>query len=107
MKEIVNKYLDKQYLFTPYTYVSYKLFNKETNTEVRIPTICKDLVKVFGIEGDNADLLEYFNLWLEAKATIMNNRITDFKYAYYQKYGIEIPVGDIEGAFSEDEWVGV
>ena len=88
MNEIIYKFLDKNYRFTNSTYVNYVLFDKTDKIEVSISSVFKHIVKIFEISVD--DLKPIFDSWADKKAIELSNRIIDYKYAYYQKYGVEL-----------------
>ena len=88
MNNIIYNYLNKNYSFTSSTYVRYVLFDKIDKTEVRISDVFKVIIKIFEISIDEVNPI--FDAWADKKAIEFNNRITDYKFAFYKKYGVEI-----------------
>lgn len=94
MKEVILKYLKSQYCFTPKSYVNYKVFDIAENREVSLSVILKSLPKIFG--SDETEIMAIFEAWADEQAIIMNNRVTEYKYAYFAKYGVELPASELD-----------
>lgn len=91
MKELILKYLDKNYKFTLSTYVSYNLYDKIDNKEARLVDVLDSLKLIFTIDNDKTDLLmDIFDIWADKKAIEIQNNITDLRYKLYEKTGIEL-----------------
>lgn len=104
MKDIVIKHLNKQYSFTQSTYVTYVLYDKTDKVEVGLPSVFKSITKIFGIS--ESELTEIFDVWADQKAIELSNRITEYKFAYYEKYGVELPISEIkEQSIGDNGWL--
>lgn len=95
MKEVIHKYLAREYSFTPITYINLTLIENTSNREVKIAEVFKTLITVFSI--DEAEMLVIFDEWAELQAVIVHNKVVDFKYAYFEKYGVPVPSSELEG----------
>jgi len=88
MKEIIIKYLNTQYKFTLSTYVSYKLYDKLECRDVGLKEAINIIRKIFSIE--DSELMPIFDCWADEQATIIQNKITDIRYNFYEKTGVEL-----------------
>lgn len=95
MKEIITKYLDKNYKFTLSSYISYHLVMKPSGEQIRPDDVYKTLSQIFGI--DNKEIEPIYNAWGETQAIKMENLITDIRYKIYEKTGftLDLTVADL------------
>jgi hypothetical protein len=89
MKEIITKYLDKNYKFTLLSsYVSYHLVTVPGGEIIRGTDVFATLNEIFSVEQKELD--EIYDAWAQVQAIKMENRITDIRYKLYEKTGIEL-----------------
>jgi hypothetical protein len=95
MKEIITKYLDKNYKFTLSSYISYHLVIKSNGEQIRPDDVYKTLSQIFGLS--NEEIEPIYNAWGEAQAIKMENLITDIRYKIYEKTGftLDLTVADL------------
>ncbi len=88
MKEIITKYLDKNYKFTLSSYVSYHLVSVPSGEIIRGTDVFSSLNEIFSIEQKELD--EIYDAWAQNQAIKMENHITDIRYKLYEKTGFEL-----------------
>jgi hypothetical protein len=88
MKEIITKYLDKNYKFTLSSYISYHLVIKSNGEQIRPDDVYKTLSQIFGLSDEEIEPI--YNAWGEAQAIKMENLITDIRYKIYEKTGFQL-----------------
>ena len=88
MNDIILRYLNKNYRFTLSTYTSFKILDIINNHEVSLSILIKDMVLLFDIDLEESGRI--FDLWADAQIIKLNNTITDLRYKYYEKYGVEL-----------------
>lgn len=106
MKEIIIKYLDKNYMFTLSTYVSYNLYDKNAKIEVRLKEVLDNIMFIFNLDSDQLRLV--FDDWADKKAIEMQNKVTDLRYKLYLQTGIELQLTphDLNQLLKEDDELG-
>lgn len=103
MKELILKYLKTHYRFMPKTYVSYKVFDIMENKEVSLNSVLKSLPKIF--THDKTEIMSLFETWADEQAIIMSNRVTEYQYAYFEKFGVELPASDLDAYYISPEFI--
>lgn len=95
MEEFITNYLEKNYVFSLSTMISYKLLDKFDNSEVGLRIVMKTLQNLFNIDEDT--LYPIWEKWSEKKAIELNNKITDFRYKIYEAtgYNVELTIEDM------------
>jgi hypothetical protein len=88
MKEIITKYLDKNYKFTLSSYVSYHLVTVPGGEIIRGTDVFATLNEIFSVEQKELD--EIYDAWAQVQAIKMENLITDIRYKLYEKTGVEL-----------------
>lgn len=88
MKDIIIKYLDKNYKFTLSTYVSYNLYDRNGCKEVRLKEVLENIMHIFNISNEELRLI--FDDWADTRAIEMQNKVTDFRYKLYELTGIDL-----------------
>lgn len=88
MKEIITKYLDKNYRFTLSSYVSYHLVTVPGGEIIRGTAVFITLNEIFSVEQKELDGI--YDAWAQTQAIKMENLITDIRYKLYEKTGIEL-----------------
>lgn len=94
MKNIIVKYLDKNYRITLSTYVSYFLFDRIQKCEVRSLDILSSLESIF--ELDKLEIECIYVEWAEQKEIELNNRIVDIQTKIFIETGRAIRLSPVE-----------
>ena len=90
MNDIILKYLNKNYRFNLSTYTScgFKIYDIINNHEVSLTILINDIILLFDIDLEESGRM--FDLWVDAQIIKLKNSITDLRYKYYEKYGVEL-----------------
>lgn len=102
MKELIKKYLNKNYRFTLSTYNSYLLLDRITKVNVHIKELFTMLKKIFNV--DDTTLLNIFEIWAKEQETLINNRIVEIQERLYSTgVTIDIPVDEMNKIIEAEE----
>ena len=88
MKEIITRYLDKNYKFTLSSYVSYHLVTVPSGEIIRSTDVFATLNDIFSVEQTELDKI--YDAWTLVQAIKVENRITDIRYKIYEKTGFQL-----------------
>lgn len=102
MKEIVVKYLNKNYKLTLSTYVSYKLKEILTDNEISLKEVFNQLEIIFNLSAN--EQIEIFESWADVKAIEINNLVVDMQDRIYQLTGktIKVPIDQLNSVIDID-----
>jgi len=87
MKEIVLKYLNKNYRFKVTTYNDFLIRDRIYDNDEKLSDVIKSIYEIFDISETEA--LSIFDIWCEQQDILLNNRIVVIKEILY-KQGIDI-----------------
>jgi len=87
MKEIVLKYLNKNYRFKPTTYSDFLIKNRVTGHDEKLSEVMMSIYPIFNISETEA--LSIIDTWCEQQDIFVNNRIVAIQEMLY-KQGIDV-----------------
>lgn len=87
MKEIVLKYLNKNYRFKITTYNDFLIRDRISGYDVKLSEVMKSIYPIFGIS--ESESLAIFDTWCDQQDILVNNRIVVIQEMLH-KQGINI-----------------
>jgi hypothetical protein len=85
------------------TYANHKVREVMGNRDVGMGEVLKSLPKIFST--DETEIMSVFEDWADEQAIIMSNKVTDYKYTYYKKFGVELPPSELDAYVIGPEFI--